>query len=63
MKLIKFATYNHHGNNFFGAYKEKGMASFADVLNERDTELVRQFLISRALIDKAEAEALEAAGG
>ena len=46
-----------------GIYKEKGMASFADVLNERDTELVRQFLISRALIDKAEAEALEAAGG
>jgi quinohemoprotein ethanol dehydrogenase len=34
-----------------------GMASFSDVVTEEDAERIRQFVISRALIDKAEAEA------
>ena len=40
-----------------GIYKGKGMAAFGDILNEKDTEMIRQYVISRALIDKAEAEA------
>jgi quinohemoprotein ethanol dehydrogenase len=46
-----------------GVYAGKGMASFGDILNEKDTEMIRQYVISRALIDKAEAEALEASAG
>jgi len=48
-----------------GIYAGKGMAGFGDILNEKDTEMIRQYVISRALIDKAEAEAIEAstAGG
>ena len=46
-----------------GIYAGKGMAAFGDVLNEKDTEMIRQYVISRALIDKAEAEAIEASAG
>ena len=35
------------------------MAGFGDILNEKDTEMIRQYVISRALIDKAEAEAMK----
>ena len=43
-----------------GAFAAKGMASFADVLTETDAARVQQYIISRALEDKAEAAA---AGG
>ncbi|MDP7576119.1 MAG: c-type cytochrome, partial [Pseudomonadales bacterium] len=46
-----------------GAYAGKGMASFADILNEKDTETIRQYIISRGIADKAEAEALESSAG
>ena len=46
-----------------GIYAGKGMAGFGDILNEKDTEMIRQYVISRALIDKAEAEAMSAGGG
>ena len=46
-----------------GVYAGKGMASFGDILNEKDTEMIRQYVISRALIDKAEAESISAGGG
>ena len=46
-----------------GIYAGKGMAAFGDILNEKDTEMIRQYVISRALIDKAEAEAIEASAG
>ena len=46
-----------------GIYAGKGMAGFGDILNEKDTEMIRQYVISRALIDKAEAEAVSAGGG
>jgi mono/diheme cytochrome c family protein len=46
-----------------GAYAGKGMASFADILNEKDTETIRQYIISRGSADKAEAEALESSAG
>jgi quinohemoprotein ethanol dehydrogenase len=46
-----------------GVYAGKGMAGFGDILNEKDTEIIRQYVISRALIDKAEADALETSAG
>ena len=46
-----------------GIYAGKGMAAFGDILNEKDTEMIRQYVVSRALIDKAEAEAMSAGGG
>jgi hypothetical protein len=39
------------------------MAGYGDILNEKDTEIIRQYVISRALIDKAEADALETSSG
>jgi quinohemoprotein ethanol dehydrogenase len=45
-----------------GVYAGKGMASFGDILNEKDTEMIRQYVISRALIDKAVADAISAGG-
>ena len=46
-----------------GVYAGKGMAGYGDILNEKDTEIIRQYVISRALIDKAEADALENSAG
>ena len=46
-----------------GVYAGKGMAGFGDILNEKDTEMIRQYVISRALIDKAVADAISAGGG
>ena len=46
-----------------GVYAVKGMASFGDILNEKDTENIRQYIISRGIADKAEAEALESSAG
>ena len=46
-----------------GVYAGKGMAGYGDILNEKDTEIIRQYVISRALIDKAEADALETSAG
>jgi quinohemoprotein ethanol dehydrogenase len=40
-----------------GVLAGNGMASFADVLTADDAERIRQYIISRALIDKADAEA------
>jgi len=46
-----------------GVYAGKGMAGFGDILNEKDTESIRQYIISRGIADKAEAEALETSAG
>ncbi len=47
-----------------GVLSAGGMAGFADVITVEDAERIRQYVISRALIDKAEAEAeAEAATG
>ena len=35
--------------------RELGMESFADTLSEEDAELVRQYIISRANLDRAAA--------
>ena len=40
-----------------GVLSGSGMAGFADVLTVEDAERIRQFIISRALIDKSEAAA------
>jgi quinohemoprotein ethanol dehydrogenase len=40
-----------------GVLAGNGMASFADVLTVEDVERIHQYIISRALIDKADAEA------
>ena len=40
-----------------GVLAPRGMASFADVVTSEDAERIRQYIISRALIDKAEADA------
>ena len=38
-----------------GTLAANGMASFADVLDASDTERIRQYIISRATIDRQEA--------
>ncbi len=45
-----------------GVLSGAGMASFADVLTVEDAERIRQYIISRALIDRAEAAAQMAGG-
>jgi hypothetical protein len=39
------------------------MASFADVVSVQDTENIRQYIISRANIDREEAQQVDAAAG
>ena len=40
-----------------GIYREKGMASFADVVSPEDAEAIHQYLIARANEDYADAAA------
>ncbi len=44
-----------------GALQDKGMAGFADVLDATDAERIRQYIISRAIMDREEALAAAAA--
>ena len=46
-----------------GVLAAGGMASFADVVSVQDTENIRQYIISRANIDKEEARQVSAAAG
>ena len=39
-----------------GLLKELGMDDFTDELDEQETELVRQYIVSRANIDRAATE-------
>jgi mono/diheme cytochrome c family protein len=45
-----------------GMLQDSGMASFADILSAEDAERIRQYIISRAVKDRAEALATQAAG-
>ena len=42
-----------------GVYAEKGMASFSDLLEEKDIELIRAYIISRANEDREAAATVE----
>ena len=61
LRLMNAATHQIFGQIVLdGVYLPRGMASFADVLNEDDTNLIHAYIVSRAREDRAEALAGDA---
>ena len=61
LRLMNAATHQIFGQIVLdGVYLPRGMASFADVLNEDDTNLIHAYIVSRAREDRTEALAGDA---
>ena len=46
-----------------GIYASRGMTGFSDVLDESDSALLRAYITSRAIEDRAEAMSVQVEGG